>query len=131
MRLRAGVTPAVTADVKGRRNHPTRRARPLTSQIPATEIADARLVWIGTDDCGIELEIVVLDLPDERLVIRQRGSRQQGQRGHVGRAHDAEIAAVDGHHGSDVQPLGKRDHRGVHGAQRQVVVLCHEFGDPL
>lgn len=37
--------------------------------IPATEVADARLVWVGTDDRGIELEIVALDLPDEWLVI--------------------------------------------------------------
>jgi hypothetical protein len=36
---------------------------------PATEVADARLVWVGTDDRGIELEIVALDLPDEWLVI--------------------------------------------------------------
>ena len=28
------------------------------TQIPATEIADARLVWVGPDDRGIELEIV-------------------------------------------------------------------------
>jgi len=32
-------------------------------------VADARLVWIGPDDRGIELEIVALDLPDEWLVI--------------------------------------------------------------
>jgi hypothetical protein len=37
--------------------------------VPATEAADARLVWIGLDDRGIELEIVVLDLPAEWLVI--------------------------------------------------------------
>ena len=37
--------------------------------VPATETADARLVWIGLDDRGIELEIVVLDLSDEWLVI--------------------------------------------------------------
>ena len=37
--------------------------------VPATETADARLVWIGLDDRGIELEIVALDLPDEWLVI--------------------------------------------------------------
>lgn len=39
------------------------------TKIPATEIADARLVWIEPDDRGIELEIVALDLPDEWLVI--------------------------------------------------------------
>lgn len=37
--------------------------------VSATETADARLVWIGPDDRGIELEIVALDLPDEWLVI--------------------------------------------------------------
>ena len=37
--------------------------------VPATETADARLVWVGLDDRGIELEIVALDLPDEWLVI--------------------------------------------------------------
>ena len=36
--------------------------------VPATEVADARLVWIGLDDRGIELEIVALDL-DEAVVI--------------------------------------------------------------
>lgn len=39
------------------------------TRVPATELADARLVWIGPDDRGIELEIVALDLPDEWLVI--------------------------------------------------------------
>ncbi len=39
------------------------------TRIPATESADARLVWVGPDDRGIELEIVALDLPDEWLVI--------------------------------------------------------------
>ena len=36
--------------------------------VPATEVAVARLVWIGRDDRGIELEIVALDL-DEAVVI--------------------------------------------------------------
>ena len=36
--------------------------------VPTTEVADARLVWIGLDDRGIELEIVALDL-DEAVVI--------------------------------------------------------------
>jgi hypothetical protein len=31
--------------------------------------ADARLVWIGDDDRGIELEIVALDLDDQIVVI--------------------------------------------------------------
>lgn len=38
-------------------------------EMAATETADARLVWIGPDDRGVELEIVALDLPDEWLVI--------------------------------------------------------------
>jgi hypothetical protein len=37
--------------------------------IPATDLADARLLWIGPDDRGVELEIVALDLPDEWLEI--------------------------------------------------------------
>lgn len=37
--------------------------------IPATDSFDARLVWIGPDDRGIELEIVGLDLPDAIIVI--------------------------------------------------------------
>jgi len=36
--------------------------------VPATATADARLVWIGKDDRGIELEIVALDL-DEFVVV--------------------------------------------------------------
>ena len=37
--------------------------------VPATETADARLVWGGLDGRGIELEIVALGLPDERFVM--------------------------------------------------------------
>lgn len=37
--------------------------------VAATGTADARLVWIGPDDRGVEPEIVALDLPDEWLVI--------------------------------------------------------------
>lgn len=37
--------------------------------IPANERFDARLVWIGPDDRGVELEIVALDLPEEIVVI--------------------------------------------------------------
>ena len=37
--------------------------------IPATAALDARLVWIGPDDRGIELEIVALDLPEAIVVI--------------------------------------------------------------
>ncbi len=39
------------------------------AQVPASDIADARLVWIGADDRGIELEIVALDLDDAVVVI--------------------------------------------------------------
>ena len=35
----------------------------------ASDAFDARLVWIGEDDRGIELEIVALDLPDAIVVI--------------------------------------------------------------
>lgn len=38
-------------------------------KIAATAIHDARLVWIGMDDRGIELEIVALDLPDGVVVL--------------------------------------------------------------
>ena len=37
--------------------------------VVATETADARLVWIGPDDRGVEPAIVALELPDEWLVI--------------------------------------------------------------
>lgn len=37
--------------------------------VPATDHLDARLVWIGKDDRGVELEIVALDLPDAVVVI--------------------------------------------------------------
>ncbi len=37
--------------------------------VPATQVADARLVWIGVDDRGIELEIVALDLGEAVVVI--------------------------------------------------------------
>ncbi len=37
--------------------------------VPATATADARLVWIGADDRGVELEIVALDLDDSIVVV--------------------------------------------------------------
>ncbi len=40
-----------------------------STPVSATEFADARLVWIGGDDRGIELEIVALDLDDQIVVI--------------------------------------------------------------
>ena len=39
------------------------------TRIPATSDLDPRLVWIGPDDRGVELEIVAFDLPDEIIVI--------------------------------------------------------------
>jgi hypothetical protein len=38
-------------------------------RVPASDIADARLVWTGPDDRGIEPEIVALDLEDVLVVI--------------------------------------------------------------
>lgn len=38
-------------------------------RVPASETADARLVWIGEDDRGVELEIVALDLAEAVIVI--------------------------------------------------------------
>lgn len=38
-------------------------------RVPATATADARLVWIGDDDRGVELEIVALDLDDAIVVV--------------------------------------------------------------
>jgi hypothetical protein len=37
--------------------------------VPREERLDQRLVWVGEDDLGIELEIVALDLPDAVVVI--------------------------------------------------------------
>ena len=37
--------------------------------MPSTDVADARLVWIGPDDRGIELELVALDLGDAVVII--------------------------------------------------------------
>ncbi len=37
--------------------------------LPATDDLDGRMVWVGLDDRGIELEIVAVVLPDELLVI--------------------------------------------------------------
>jgi hypothetical protein len=38
-------------------------------RVPASADVDARLVWIGVDDRGIELEIVALDLEEAVVVI--------------------------------------------------------------
>jgi len=40
------------------------------TSVPASGTTDARLVWIGRDDRGIELEIVALDREDAVVVIR-------------------------------------------------------------
>jgi len=41
----------------------------VPDHVPASAIADARLVWIGEDDRGVELEIVALDLVDAIVVV--------------------------------------------------------------
>jgi len=41
----------------------------VPDHVPATATADARLVWIGEDDRGVELEIVALDLDDAIVVV--------------------------------------------------------------
>lgn len=53
---RQGPRPPVIASVEPQR-------------VPASDEADARLVWIGPDDRGVELEIVALDLHDAVVVI--------------------------------------------------------------
>ncbi len=45
------------------------------SHVPASSSSDARLVWIGTDDRGIELEIVALDREDAVVVIHVMPTR--------------------------------------------------------
>jgi hypothetical protein len=47
----------------------------------------------------------------------------------VGRAHDAEVAVIDGRYLDDVESFGGRDDGGIHGAERKVVVLRDELGD--
>lgn len=47
--------------------HVMNSTKPL--QVPPSETADTRLVWIGEDDRGIELEIVALDLAAAVIVI--------------------------------------------------------------
>jgi hypothetical protein len=37
--------------------------------IPAGGDLDARLLWIGEDDRGVELEVIGIDLPDYLLII--------------------------------------------------------------
>lgn len=47
--------------------HVITSVRPV--RVSASATADARLVWTGRDDRGIELEIVALDLEDAVVVI--------------------------------------------------------------
>ena len=49
------------------------RVVPIT--VEATDEFDRRLVWVGVDERGRELEIVALDLPDEVLVIHVMPTR--------------------------------------------------------
>ena len=41
----------------------------VPDRVPATATADARLVWIGEDDRGIELQVVALDLDHAVVVV--------------------------------------------------------------
>ena len=50
-------------------------------QVAATDELDARLVWIGKDDRGIELEIVALDLPKAVVVIHVMPTSLRGDQG--------------------------------------------------
>jgi hypothetical protein len=52
---------------KARAMHVINSSEPV--RVPASATADARLVWIGPDDRGIELEIVALDLGETVVVI--------------------------------------------------------------
>jgi hypothetical protein len=38
-------------------------------RMPATGDLDERLVWVGRDDRGVELEIIGIELPDYLLII--------------------------------------------------------------
>jgi hypothetical protein len=46
------------------------------------------------------------------------------------RAHDGEVASVDGRDLGDAEALGRGDDRGIHRAQGKVAIARHEFGDP-
>lgn len=39
------------------------------TDVPAAGEFDPRKVWLGLDDRGVELEIVTVVLPDERLIV--------------------------------------------------------------
>lgn len=38
-------------------------------RLPATDTGPARLLWVGDDDRGLELEVVALEFDDRYLVI--------------------------------------------------------------
>lgn len=64
------------------RRHPIGQAHAMhvittvePQQVAASSAADARLVWIGVDDRGVELEIVALDLEDAVVVIHVMPTR--------------------------------------------------------
>ena len=44
-------------------------ATAIPTEVAATDVFDARRVWLGPDDRGVELEVVALVLPAELLVI--------------------------------------------------------------
>ena len=49
--------------------------------VAASDTADARLLWLGMDDRGVELEIVALDRDDAVVVIHiiPTGLRRRGR----------------------------------------------------
>ncbi len=46
------------------------------------------------------------------------------------RLDDGEVTTIQGSYLGDTEPLGKSDHRGVNGAERQVTVLPDEVSHP-
>lgn len=46
--------------------------------IPADDVADERLVWVGEDERGCELEIVALNLDEMVLVIHVMPTQYRG-----------------------------------------------------
>jgi hypothetical protein len=43
--------------------------------VPATELTDPQIVWIGEDDRGDELEVIAVVLPNELLIIHVMPTR--------------------------------------------------------
>ncbi len=61
---------------RGARKHRVGRAHALhvmtnvePTTIPATQTEDERLIWVGHDDRGIELEIVAVLIEEQSLVL--------------------------------------------------------------